>query len=201
MEVEIGSHPVSPEFRRRCSPRPGQLEQTEQVSLACAGIWSITQTGRCARLQQRLRGPRALKHKLPLIPDWVFDASLVLNKMDRNALKRVLWHAGNPFAYSSCSPLAGAAMPKKTKTARFNRTISSSARRPTRAPIFAFGTVVILSTINRQTARSPLPWLGSRGSRNRGASVGSVVKAHTVMESVLSKRSSWRITAGRGFPA
>jgi len=92
-------------------------------------------------------------------------------------------------------------MPKKTKTARFNRTISSSARRPTHALIFAFGTVVILSTINRQTARSPLPWLGSMGSRNRGASVGLVVNAHTVMESVMSKRSSWRITAGRRFPA
>lgn len=70
MEVEIGSHHVSPEFRRRCSPRPGQLEQTEQVSL------------------KRLRGPRALEHKLPLIPEWVLDTSLVLNKIDRDALKR-----------------------------------------------------------------------------------------------------------------
>ena len=96
----------------------------------------------------------------------------------------------SPDGYSSSSPLAGAAMPKKTRTARFSRTISSSARRPTRAPIFAFGTVVILSTINRQTARRPLLGLGSMGSRNRGASVGSVVNAHTVTESVMSKRSS-----------
>jgi len=62
----------------------------------------------------------------------------------------------SPYDYFRCSPLAGAAIPKKTKTARFKRTISSSVTRPTRAPIFVFGTVVILSTINRQTARRPL---------------------------------------------
>src|SRR5438105_2010446 len=33
------------------------------------------------------------------------------------------------------------------------------------------------------------------------SSVGSVVNAHTVTESVMSKRLSWRITTGRGFPA
>ena len=43
-----------------------------------------------------------------------------------------------------------------------------------------------------------LAWLF--GSRIRGASVGSVVKAHTVTESVASKRSSWTITTGRGLP-
>jgi hypothetical protein len=62
--------------------------------------------------------------------------------------------------------------------------------RPTRTPLFDFETVVILSTISRQTARSPLLSFGSTGNRNRGASVGSVVKAHTVIESVMSKRSS-----------
>jgi hypothetical protein len=91
-------------------------------------------------------------------------------------------------------------MPKKTSTARFSRTTSSSASRPTRVPIFDFETVVILSNISRQTARSPLLSFGSTGNRNRGASVGSVVKAHTVIESVMSKRSSC-ITAGRGFSA
>ena len=84
----------------------------------------------------------------------------------------------SPYDYSNCSQLAGAAIPKKTKTARFKRTISSSVSRPTRARIFVFGTVVILSTTNRQTAGSPLAWLGSIGSRNRGATVGSVVNAH-----------------------
>ena len=49
--------------------------------------------------------------------------------------------------------------PSEETSARFSRTISSSARRPTRAPIFVFGTVVILSTINQQTTRRPLPWL------------------------------------------
>ncbi len=56
--------------------------------------------------------------------------------------------------------------------------------------VFAFGMVVILSTINRQTVRRRLPSLGSKGSRNRGASAGSVVNAHTVTEFVMSKRSS-----------
>jgi hypothetical protein len=41
---------------------------------------------------------------------------------------------------------------KALKTARFSRTISSSARRPTRAPIFAFGTV-----IHHQSADSAQP--------------------------------------------
>jgi len=101
---------------------------------------------------------------------------------------------------SSCLLPVGAAIPKKTRTARFSRTISSSARWPTSAPIFVFGTVVTLSTIKRQTARSPLLSLGLMRIRKRGASVGSVVNPHTVMESVLLKRSSWRITTGRGFP-
>ena len=61
---------------------------------------------------------------------------------------------------------------------------------PFAAPIFAFGTVVILSTINRQTARRPFVLSGSMGKRNKGASVGSVVKAHIVTESVPSNRSS-----------
>ena len=95
-----------------------------------------------------------------------------------------------PYRDSDCSLPVGAAMPRKTRTARFNRTMSSSARRPTRAPILAFETVVILSTIKRHRALSPFASLGSMGRRNRGASVGSVVNAQTVIESVMSKRSS-----------
>ena len=59
-----------------------------------------------------------------------------------------------------------------------------------RLPILVFGTVVTLSTISEQGARSPLRSLGRIGSLNNGATVGSVVKAQTVMESVPSKRSS-----------
>lgn len=70
-----------------------------------------------------------------------------------------------------------------------------------RAPILDFGTVVILSTISRQEERNPLVSLGSTAMRKSGASDGSVVNAQTVTEAVLSKRSSWRITTGRGFPA
>ena len=62
-------------------------------------------------------------------------------------------------------------------------------------------TVVILSTISRLVASSPLRSFGSMGRRNRGAPVGSVVKAQIVMESVASKLSSWTMTTGRGFPA
>jgi hypothetical protein len=61
---------------------------------------------------------------------------------------------------------------------------------PTDAPIFDFGTVVILSTIRRQGMRSPLRSFGSTARRNRGASVGSVVNAQIVTESVRSKLSS-----------
>jgi hypothetical protein len=47
--------------------------------------------------------------------------------------------------------------------------------------------VVILSTIGRHGVRSPLLAFGSMGKRNRGASVGSVVKAQTVIDAVASK--------------
>ena len=62
------------------------------------------------------------------------------------------------------------------------------------------GTVVILSTISRLVSRSWLLASGSTTSRNSGASVGSVVMAHTVTDVVASKRSSWTMTTGRGFP-
>src|SRR5207237_9927453 len=84
----------------------------------------------------------------------------------------------------------GAAIPQKSRTARLRRRISSSESRPTSSPIFVFGTVVILSTISRDAARSPLAALGWIRSRKRGASVGSVVKAQTVTEAVLSRRTS-----------
>jgi hypothetical protein len=58
-----------------------------------------------------------------------------------------------------------------------------------------------LSTIRRQAARRPLRSFGSTGRRNSGASVSSVVKAQTVMESVASKLWSWTMTTGRGLPA
>lgn len=70
-----------------------------------------------------------------------------------------------------------------------------------REPTLDFETVVILSTISRHGARSPFPAFGSTSSRNSGASVGSVVNAQTVMEAVASKRSSYRMTTGRGLPA
>ena len=68
--------------------------------------------------------------------------------------------------------------------------MSSSSNLPTRAPTLVLETVEILSTIRRQAARRPLRSFGATGRRNSGASVSSVVKAQTVMESVASKLSS-----------
>lgn len=81
-------------------------------------------------------------------------------------------------------------MPRNTIMAWFSRTMSLSSSRPTCAPIFTFGTVVILSTMSRQLERKPLRSFGSTTRRKSGASVGSVVKAQIVMESVASNRSS-----------
>ena len=102
----------------------------------------------------------------------------------------------------SRQPLAAVpAIPRNTSTARFNLNMSSSSRRPTRFPIFVFGTVVILSPIKRQTPRSPFVSFGSIGRRNKGASVKSVVNAQIVTELVASNWSSCRMTTGRGLPA
>ena len=61
--------------------------------------------------------------------------------------------------------------------------------------------MVILSTMRLHLSRSPLMSSGSTVSLMSGASVGSVVNAHTVTESVPSNLSSWTITTGRGLPA
>ena len=91
--------------------------------------------------------------------------------------------------------------PRNTSTARFSRTMSSSLNRPRRSPSRLRRTVVILSAIRREAASSPFTSSGSTSTRNSGASVGSVVNAQTVTESVASNRSSCMITTGRGFPA
>jgi hypothetical protein len=80
--------------------------------------------------------------------------------------------------------------------ARLRRTTSASSRTPTASPRFDRDTVVILSTMTRETSRSPLPGDNSISKRNSGASVGSVVNGQIVTESG-SKRSSWIMTAGR----
>jgi len=61
--------------------------------------------------------------------------------------------------------------------ARLSRTMSAWASLPMRLPSFAFGMVVILSTISREVALSPFASVGSTAIRRRGASVGSLVKA------------------------
>jgi hypothetical protein len=63
------------------------------------------------------------------------------------------------------------------------------------------GTMVILSTISRLVAISPLRSFGSTGRRNKGAFVSSLVKAQILIEPVASKPTSWATTTGRGLPA
>ena len=70
-----------------------------------------------------------------------------------------------------------------------------------RVPSFCFGIVAILSTVSWEDVLSPFISLGSIGTRNRGASVGSLVKAQIVMELVALNRSSCTMTIGRGLPA
>jgi hypothetical protein len=101
-----------------------------------------------------------------------------------------------PFASACQAP----ARPRKTMMARPSRSMSSSASWPMRSPSLARGTVVSLSTISRLGSRNPLTASGVTGSRISGASVGSLVNAHTVTDPVASKRSSWTIATGRGLP-
>lgn len=79
--------------------------------------------------------------------------------------------------------------------------MSSSPSRPILSPSLGRETVVILSTIKALGSRIPFVASGTIGSRNSGASVGSVVNAQTVTDAVASNRLSWTMTTGRGFPA
>jgi hypothetical protein len=92
------------------------------------------------------------------------------------------------------------ARPRNTTMARPSRTMSSSLSRPIRPASLARWTVVILSTMMLLCSRRPFAAVGSIASRIKGASVGSVVNAQIVMESVASKRSSWIRMTGRGLP-
>jgi uncharacterized membrane protein len=70
-----------------------------------------------------------------------------------------------------------------------------------RYPNLLFGIVVILSTMSLEIMVSPFWSLGWITIRKSGASLLSLVMTQIVIDSVASKRSSWTITAGRGFPA
>ncbi len=104
------------------------------------------------------------------------------------------------FAARRALPV-GAAKPRKTSMARLSRTMSLSSRRPTCERTLLLRTVVTWSTIRRQGERSPFRSFGVMGRRMSGASVGSLVNAQIVTESVAPNRSSCTMTAGRGFPA
>ncbi len=60
---------------------------------------------------------------------------------------------------------------------------------------------MILSTIRLLGSCRPFSSSGATGRRISGASVGSVVNAQTLTESVAPKRSSWMMTTGLGLPA
>lgn len=68
--------------------------------------------------------------------------------------------------------------------------MSVSLRRPIREPTFDLGTVVILSTINRDMSRRPFRLLGWTSRRTKGASAGFVVRKQIVTDRVASKASS-----------
>jgi len=76
------------------------------------------------------------------------------------------------------------AMPTKTTSARLSRRTLASSSAPTFAPSLERRTVVTLSTMIRLGPSRPLRSSGSISSRNKGASVGSVVNGHSVTESV-----------------
>ena len=63
------------------------------------------------------------------------------------------------------------------------------------------GTMVILSTISRLVAISPLRPFGSTGRRNKNAFVSSLATTQILIESVASKLTSWTMTTARGLPA
>ena len=118
--------------------------------------------GRCAAALMR--------ETLPVCRDGTLSAYLeaLLAGCSQQAKQRVL--ASNREAYSDSvgSLLVGAAMPKKIRTARFSRTIFSSARRPTRARILAFANR--LRTPTTPIPQPPslfAPWLATNDSRRR----------------------------------
>jgi len=66
----------------------------------------------------------------------------------------------------------------------FRRTTSPSSGRPLRLPILLLGTVVICSTISRQTDCKPFRVLGDRAERKRGASTVAVVPTQIVIDAI-----------------
>ena len=95
------------------------------------------------------------------------------------------------YLYSAIVARRGdSARPRNTIIARFSRTTSSMSRWPTRSPSLDLGTVVSLSTINREGKRSPFRSLGSMRSLMSGASTVLEVKPQRVTDSVRSKLSS-----------
>lgn len=90
------------------------------------------------------------------------------------------------------------ASPRNRTTARSILPRSSSFNLPVRWPILLRRTVVILSTMRYDGAVSPFRGSGAIGTRSSGAPAPSLVKGHTVTESVVANSSFRRTTAGRG---
>jgi hypothetical protein len=74
------------------------------------------------------------------------------------------------MAYASRFGLGEMASPRKTRIACLRRRISSSSRWPMREPILDFGTVVILSTINRERENNRL-----RSLRNVSSLINALI--------------------------
>jgi hypothetical protein len=153
-------------------------------------------------VERVLDATTAITVAIEIVNMWTNDPADIAESYQRDEPRRhgVSW-AVEAVPEPFCTHCVGQpARPQKTRTARPRATICSSLSRPMRSPSFERGMVVILSTITLQTSWSPLASFGSMRIRNRGASVGSVVKAQTVTESVASNRSSCTITTGRGLP-
>ena len=104
---------------------------------------------------------------------------------------------------TSCSATHHRASPRNAINERSTSTSCSDVRRPTRVRAFDRRTAVSLSTItslSRSRPEIPSPSPGIRILKS-GASMSWLVIGATATDRVESKRSSWMITAGRGFDA
>jgi Aminotransferase class I and II len=100
---------------------------------------------------------------------------------------------GTRSLYQSARPSTMASI--RLRAARVSR-----SSRPMRAPHFARGSAITLSTMICEVLRKPLAGLGSTVSRKSGASRSVLVMRQTRMLSVPVSQSDCTTTAGRGLP-
>lgn len=130
-----------------------------------------------------------------------------LERLDGNLrqldIRAANWAHG--YTVLPCCPtvLVHRARPRNAIIARSTSMTCSAVSRPTRAWTFDLLTVVSLSIITSLSWSSPdnRPSPPAIRMRISGASSNALVIGATVTDAVASNRSSWTITAGRGFVA